>query len=199
MTLTLIHSPRTRSSSFLWLLEELEVPYDIRLVTIRRQGSEDGLDPANPHPHGKVPVILHDGVMIHEQTAISLYLTDAFPAAGMGPQIGDPKRGPYLTWLAYYSGVAEPSFMSAFLQTDVPRGTAGWVKVDEMMAHINRTLEDNDYILGERFSAADILYAGTFALFMQNPLLPKSAALKDYVQRCTSRPALARAQAKENG
>ncbi|MCC6918396.1 MAG: glutathione S-transferase family protein [Alphaproteobacteria bacterium] len=199
MSLTLIHSPQTRSSAFIWLLEELEAPYELKRVTIRHAGQTEGLDPANPHPHGKVPGLIHDGVFIHEQTAIALYLTDLFPKNRIGPQIGDPKRGPYLTWLAYYSGVAEPAFVSAFLKMEPPRGTAGWVKVDEVMAYLIKTLGAQPYLLGNDFSAADLLFGGTFNLFSQSPLLPKSDVIRDYAQRCVSRPAAQRAQAKDAG
>lgn len=192
MTLTLIHAPNSRSANFLWLLEELGVPYDIATVSIRRGDGSGGLDPANPHPHGKVPVILHDGAMVHEQTAISLYLTDAFPQAGLGPQIGDAKRGAYLSWLAYYSGVAEPAFVSKFKNYDVPRGTAGWVPVEEVMDYVNATLAKGDYLLGDAFSAVDVLFAGAFKQFRGSPILPTTPALEAYINRCTARPALSR-------
>ena len=199
MPLTLVHSPRSRSSAFVWLLEELGAPYQLKIVSIRRGDGSGAADPSNPHPHAKVPVLLHDGVMVHEQTAIALYLTDLFPANGIGPLLGDPKRGPYLSWLAYYSGVAEPAFLSKLMKHDVPRGSAGWVDLDEMMAHINRVLEKSAYLLGERFSAVDLLFGGTFHLFWQNPVLPKTPVLEAYVKRVTARPALARAQAKDGG
>ena len=197
MTLTLIHAPRSRSSSFVWLLEELDTAYEMKTVTIRRGDGSGALDPANPHPHGKVPAILHDGVMIHEQSAIALYLTDRFPEKGLGPLVGDPRRGPYLTWLVYYSSVAEPSFTSKMLNVPVPRGTAGWVEVDEMMAHIVKTLESQPYLVGDRLSAADILFGGAFNLFAGSPLLPKSKTIADYARRCVSRPAFAKAAAKD--
>lgn len=199
MTLTLVHSPRSRSSAFLWLLEELGAPYQLKLVTIRRGDGSGQIDAANPHPHAKVPVLLHDGALVHEQTAIALYLTDLFPANGIGPLLGDPKRGPYLSWLAYYSGVVEPAFLCKLFGYAVPRGSAGWVDLDEVMVHIGRTLEKNDYLLGERFSAVDLLFGGTFHLFWQNPVLPKTPVLEAYVKRVTARPALARAQAKDGG
>lgn len=199
MTLTLIHAPRSRSSNFLWLLEELGQPYDIKVVNIRRGDGSGAADAANPHPHGKVPSILHDGTFVHEQTAIALYLTDAFPQAKLGPQVGDPARGAYVTWLAYYSGVAEPAFLSKFLNYDVPRGTAAWVNVEDMMAHVNDALKTNDYLLGPSFSAVDILYAGTFHFFWDAPILPKTDVLAAYVKRCTARPALARSQKKDEG
>jgi len=85
------------------------------------------------------------------------------------------------------------------MKWEIPRGTAGWVKTDEVMAFVNATLEKGPYILGEKFSAADILIATTFKMFMGSPMLEKTALLESYVNRVTSRPAYARSQAKENG
>jgi glutathione S-transferase len=126
-------------------------------------------------------------------------LTDAFPENGIGPVVGDTKRGAYLTWLAYYAGVLEPAFTSKFMKIDVPRGTAGWVGVDEAMAHVGATLAAGPFLLGERFSAADVLYGSTFALFLGSPMLPESSVLRAYVDRCTARPAYRRAAAKDAG
>jgi len=195
--ITLYHAPRSRSSRFIFLLEELGAPYEIAKVNIRRGDGSGALDPTNPHPHGKVPVIRDGETIVHESAAIALYLTDKFPAAGIGPVVGDAKRGAYLTWLAYYAGVMEPSWTSAFLKTEVPRGTAGWVKTDEVMELVNSTLAKSPYILGEKFSAADILIGTTFKLFMGSPLLAKTDLLEAYVKRVVERPAYARAAAKD--
>lgn len=195
--ITLYHAPRSRSWRFIFLLEELGATYELKGVNIRRGDGSGALDPANPHPHGKVPVIQDGDTIVYESVAIALYLTDKFPQNGIGPQIGEPARGAYLTWLAYYAGVMEPAWMSAYMKTDVLRGTAGWVKTDEVMELVNATLSKGPYILGEKFSAADILIATTFKLFMGSPLLEKTDLLEAYVNRVTSRPAYARAQAKE--
>lgn len=197
--ITLFHSPKSRSSRMIFLLEELEAPYEIRLVDIRRRDGSGTLDPANPHPHGKVPVIRDDGTLVYESPAIALYLTDKYPKNRIGPLVGEPERGAYLTWLSYYSGVLEPAFVSKFMQVEVPRGAAGWVAVDEAMPVVLNALARAPYLLGERFSAADILYGTTFALFAQSPLLPKSPLIEDYVRRIVSRPAYQRAQAREQG
>ena len=195
--ITLYHAPRSRASRFIFLLEELGAPYELKEVSIRRGDGSGALDPANPHPHGKVPLIKDGDTIVYESAAIALYLTDRFPQNGVGPQIGEPARGAYLTWLAYYAGVMEPAWMSAFMKWEVPRGTAGWVKTDEVMELVNATLSKSPYILGEAFSAADILIGTTFKLFMGSPLLAKTDLLEAYVKRVTSRPAYARAQAKE--
>jgi glutathione S-transferase len=197
--LTLIHSPRTRSSSFLWLLEEIGAPYRIEYVTIRRSDGSGVLDPKNPHPHGKVPVLKDDEQIVFEQTAIALYLTDKFSDARLGPRPSDPGRGEFVTMLSYYSGVIEPAFISKSLKVTVPRGTAGWVDSDESMDFINARLAAHSYIAGDAFTSADILYASAFALFMNSPLLAakKTPQLEQYVARCTSRPARERALAKD--
>src|SRR5215471_12840467 len=195
--ITLYHAPRSRSSRVIWLLEELEASYQIKQVTIRRGDGSGALDPSNPHPHGKVPAIEHNGSLIFESAAIAAYLTDAFPKNGVGPVVGEPTRGRYLTWLAYYTGVLEPAFVSKFMNVSPPRGTAGWVSADEAMPNVVKQLEAGPYLLGTRFSAADVLYASTFALFLGNPLLPETPLLRSYVNRCTERPAYARATAKD--
>lgn len=196
--ITLYHRPNTRSTRFIFLLEELEAPYEIRLVATRtRDGGAP--DPANPHPHGKVPAISDDGVVVFESAAIALYLTDAFPKNRIGPLAGERERGPYLSWLAYYSGVLEPAFMCKFQNWDVPRVTAGWVAVEEAMPVVIARLTEGPYLTGERFSAADVLYATSFALFAKSPVLPKSPVIEDYVKRVVARPAFARAMAKQNG
>lgn len=197
--ITLYHRPKSRSSRFLFLLEELEAPYEIRIVTTRNHDGTGAVDPANPHPHGKVPAISDDGVVVFESTAIALYLTDRFPQNGLGPPVGDRDRGAYLSWLAYYSGVLEPAFMSKLMNVEVPRGTAGWVPVEEAMPTVIQRLSQGPYLLGDRFSAADILFGTTFALFAQGPLMPKSPVIEDYAKRVVSRPAYERALLRENG
>lgn len=196
--ITLFHHPRSRSTRFIFLLEELAAPYEIRRVTLRRADGSGALDPGNPHPHGKVPVIVDDGVVVFESAAIALYLTDRFPDNRLGPRVGERLRGAYLSWLSYYTGVLEPAFMSRFLKVAVPRGTAGWVEIEEVMEHVLRQLTTGRYLLGDGFSAVDVLFGTTFALFAQSPMLPQSAVLDDYVARIVARPAFAKTQALDD-
>jgi glutathione S-transferase len=195
--ITLFHYPQTRSSRFIFLLEELGAPYEIKRVTLRARDGTGERDPANPHPHGKVPAISDDGQIVFESPAIVLYLTDKFPKAGLGPQAGDKKRGAYLSMLAYYGDVLEPAFMSKFMNVAVPRGTAGWVEIDEAMNFVVETLGQSPYILGDTFSGADVLYGTTFGMFASSPILPKSSVIEAYVKRCLERPAYARVQEKD--
>lgn len=195
--ITLYHHPRSRSTRIVFLLEELGVPYTIKRVDIRKRDGGGALDLANPHPHGKVPAISDEGEVVFESPAIALYLTDKFPESRLGPQVGHPGRGAYLTWLCYYSGVLEPAFVSKFMHNEVPRGTAGWVAVEEVMPAVLGQLARGPYLLGEHFSAADVLYGTAFAMFSKSPLLPKSAVIDEYAQRIVARPAYTRALAKE--
>ena len=114
----LYHAPRSRSFRTLWLLEEIGASFELEIVNIRRGDGSGARDPANPHPHGKVPALLHNTTLIFETSAIALYLTDMFPQPGLGPKIGDTDRGTYLSWLAYYSGVFEPSLTAKFLKIE---------------------------------------------------------------------------------
>jgi glutathione S-transferase len=197
--LTLFHAPRSRSFRMLWLLEELAAPFEVKIVGIRRGDGSGASDPANPHPHGKVPALKDDGTLIFETPAIALYLTDKFPAAGLGPKIGDAERGAYLTWLSYYTGVIEPSLTAKFLKIQHIYGTFGWAPFDDVIAYLTRELSGRSYLLGDRFSAADIVIGGSLPLLMGRGIVPEAEVFKAYTARVTARPAFARAQAKDNG
>jgi glutathione S-transferase len=199
--ITLFHKPNTRSARFLFLLEELEAPYQIKQVTTRNADGTGAPDPANPHPHGKVPAIRDedDGTIVFESSAIALYLTDKFPKNRIGPLVGDRKRGTYVSWLAYYCGVMEPAWTMRFLKVETPRGTPGWAPAEEVMSFAFKTLDKGPYILGDTFSAADVLIGTTFAMFMGGPTLPKTPLVESYVKRVVERPAYARAMAKAGG
>ena len=199
--ITLYHAPTTRSSRFVWLLEEIGEPYEVKLVPMRRRdGTGEPPPPAyrKVHPHAKVPAIVHDGATVFESAAIALYLGDAFPRAKVGVPIGDAKRGPYLTWLAYYAGVMEPAFVGKALGFTTINGTTGWASTDDILAHVVETLSRGPYLLGEQFTTADVLMGSTLALFKASPLLPPNDVILAYIDRVVKRPAYVRALAKDN-
>jgi glutathione S-transferase len=196
--LTLYHAPKSRSFRILWLLEEIGAPFELKIVSIRRKDGGER-DSANVHPHGKVPAITLDGARVFETAAIALFLTDAFPEAGLGPKIGESRRGIYLSLLAYYSGVFEPSLTAKFLNIQHIYGTFGWAPFDEVVAYLRETLEARPFFLGTDFSAADIVIGGSLPLLMGAGLLPDLPVFKEYAARITARPAFARAQAKDAG
>jgi glutathione S-transferase len=193
--LTLVHAPRSRSTRFLWLLEELGAPYEVMRVDVRRANGSGARDSRNPHPHGQVPALLDDDVLVTESAAIALYLTDKLPDAGLGPMVSDPLRGPYLTWLAYYAGVLEPTITNHWKgRTATDEGDkAAYEALDE---RLRSTLERTPWLLGDRFSAADILFVSLLQFARQ--ALPPHAVYDDWLARANARPALARALAKDD-
>jgi len=192
--ITLYHAPQSRSSRMIWLLEELAQPYEIRQVSIFRPMSGEGEgDPANPHPDKQVPALVHDGGLIAESAAIVLYLTDAFPAAGLGPAMGDPRRGPYLTWLAWYAAALEPAVGASFNgELDQPMKRRAY---DAVIARLDAALSEGPYVMGEQFTGADILVSSAFNWARQ--AFPESAVFDAYAERCRTRPAALRAAAKD--
>lgn len=195
--LTLFHAPRSRSGSIVWLLEELGVTYETKTVDIRRSDGTGARDPANPHPHGKVPCLQHDGRRVFEIAAITLYLTDLFPDVKLGPPVGDPRRGEYLSWLAYRPGVLEPALMMRRLQVKHVQGAMGWAEAGEVEEALNSVLSQRRYLLGDEFSAADITVGGTIHFLMGFKLMNETPVFKDYTARITSRPAFKRMTERE--
>lgn len=194
--LKLYHSPQTRSSRFIWLLEELGQPYEIEYVTIRRGDGSGERDPRNPNPDGKVPTLVHDDRLVMESAAICLYLTDAFPDAGLGPVVGDANRADYLTWLFFYAGEVEPALVSKFTgQVDKDERFAR--AYERMVARFEGALEKGPFILGDAFSAADVLYGSVVQ--WGSGMLPQRPAFDAYLERLSARPAMKRAQAKDAG
>jgi glutathione S-transferase len=194
--LTLICKPQTRSISILWLLEEIGAPYETKTVTTRTADGKGAIDPANPHPHGKVPALLHDGAVVFESAAIALYLVDLFPEAKLGPKVGEAKRGAFLSWLAYRPGILEPAMMERYLKIQHIPGAMGWAEPDEVDAFLNRHLSENQYFLGDAFSAADIMVGGAIQYMMVVKLMAETPVFKEYCARITARPAFQRANAK---
>jgi glutathione S-transferase len=196
--LTLHHAPRSRSSRIVWLLEELGAPYELKITNIPRQDGTGAADAANPHPDKKVPALVHEGTAITESVAIIQYLTDLFPQAGLAPKIGEPQRGAYLTWLAYYAGVIEPLVVMNLAElSEHPGLKRTFTSLDAVNHRLLEAISAGPYLLGERFSAVDILITslGQFA----RQMLSKDPAIDEYLKRCASRPALARAMARDEG
>jgi glutathione S-transferase len=192
---TLYHAPQSRSSRFIWLLEELAVPYRIHPVTIFRLMDGSGSpDPANPHPDKKVPALEHDGVVVSESVAIALYLADTVLSAGLAPIAGSPQRGPYLTWMAWYAASFEPAMLAA-MGDELSASPVKRRNYDQVLRRLETALSSGPYLLGEKFSAADILLGS--ALRWGRGAFPASVAIDAYVDRCWSRPAAVSSLAKD--
>nr|WP_047169834.1 glutathione S-transferase family protein [Sphingomonas sp. Y57] len=194
--ITLYHAPQSRSSRMIWLLEEIGAPYEIRPVSIFRPMTGEGSpDPGNPHPDQRVPAIAHDGNLAAESVAIVLYLTEAFPRAGLGPLPGDPQRGAYLTWLAWYAAEMEPAMVAA-MTGELERAPMRQRYHAQVVRRIEQALAQGPYMMGDRFTGADLLIASALAFGRQ--VFPESPTIDAYMTRCRERPAAIRALALDN-
>ncbi len=197
-TLTFYHAPNTRSTGVRILLDELGAEY--RLVALDMKAGEHR-KPAflAVNPMGKAPAIVHDGALVTEQGAIYLYLADCFPAAGLAPPIGDPLRGPYLRWLFFYGSAFEPAIVDRAMQRDpggVPMSPYG--SFDTMMGTLTTQLGRGPFLLGERFTAADVLWGTALGWTTRYSLVPEHPDVAAYVARITGRPAVARVRALDD-
>ncbi|MGJ0508558.1 MAG: glutathione S-transferase family protein [Methylocystis sp.] len=185
------HSPQTRSSSVLILLEELDAPYQLRDLNFRA-GAQRRPDYLAVNPLGKVPAIVHDGALVTELAAIFIYLADAFPEKKLAPAIGDPLRGPYLRWLVFYGSAFEPAVMDRHMKQEPPRSMSAYGDFEGVMSLINDQLAQGPYLLGARYTAADILWATALRWTTGFGLVPASPQISAYIDRVTARPAFAR-------
>lgn len=190
--LILYHSPHSRSQRFVWLLEEIAEPYDIATVNIRRRDGGGEADPANPHPDKRVPALVHDDELVTESAAIALYLSDSFPAK-VGPAVGEPGRGAFVTWLAYYAGVMEP-VIGAKLRDPALTDPTMAAEYAGLERRLHEALDPGPYLLGAHFSAADVLVASAFHFARE--IMPKGAVFDAYLARIAARPAFQRAAAR---
>ena len=196
-TITLFHSPQSRSSGTLTLLEELGAPYELRLVNMK---AGENRQPAYlaVNPLGKVPAILHRGALVTEQVAIFLYLADLFPEKGFAPAIGDPLRGPYLRWMVYYAACYEPGLVDTAMKREpAPLAMSPYGDFDAMLQTVIDQLSAKPYLLGERESAADLLWGMALQWGMMFKIIPEHPVLTAYVARITDRPSFAKVAAQD--
>ena len=195
--LTLHHCPNTRSSGALVLLEELGAPYRLQVLNMKA-GEQRQPAYLAINPMGKVPALTHGDALVTEQVAVFLYLADLFPQAGLAPAIGDPLRGPYLRWMAFYGSSFEPALIdkSRKLEPASP-GMLPYGDYDTMLKTLTDQLDKAPYLLGERFSAADVLWGTALRWTMMFGLVPDLPVLKAYAERVNNRPAALRARAKD--
>lgn len=193
---TLFHAPNSRSTGVLLLLEELGAPYDLQVLDLSA-GDQLKPDYLTINPMGKVPVLRHGEAVITEQVAIFLYLADLLPEAGLAPALGDPLRGPYLRWMAFYAACFEPALIDRALEREPGRrGMSPYGDYDTMLGTLLGQLGPGPWMLGERFSAADVLWGMALTWTTRFKLVPERPEIAAYLGRFSARPALARVEAR---
>jgi len=191
------HAPQSRSGGTLALLEELGADYALRLLNLK-QGEQRQSAYLAINPMGKVPAILHRDALITEQPAVFLYLADLYPEARLAPSMGNPLRGPYLRWLVYYGSSFEPAIVDrSQKRAPVPPMTSPYGSWDDVLHTIHVQLAQGPYLLGERFTAADVLWGGALYWTTLFKLVPETPVIRAYVERVITRPAMQRAFAKD--
>ena len=191
------HAPNSRSSGVLALLEEIGADYELRVLNLKA-GEQRAPAYLAVNPMGKVPALQHGDALITEQVAVYLYLADLYPDAGLAPRLEDPLRGPYLRWLAFYGSCFEPAVIDRSMKRDpAPAATSPYGDFETMLRTLTNQLEPGPFLLGSRFTAADVLWGSALAWTTGFGLVPSSPAIERYLQAVHSRPAMVRARARD--
>jgi glutathione S-transferase len=188
-------NPMSRGRIVRWMLEETGAPYRTEILTYG--GTMKSPEYLAINPMGKVPAIVHRGVVVTECGAVCAYLADAFPDAGLAPPPGDPARGTYLRWMFFAAGPVEAATSNAALGVVVPpdrQRMVGYGSMADVMDALERAVAPGPFILGDRFSAADVYLGAQIGWGLQFGTLEKRPALEAYVARIQSRPAAERAR-----
>lgn len=194
--LTLYHAAPSRGSIVRWMLEEVGEPYDLHLLRLA-EGEQNAPEYRAINPMGKVPALKHGDVVTTEAAAICCYLADEFPAAGLNVPIGEPRRGPYLQWLFFGPSCFEPAITDNRFphQEAPPRGALGYGDFATVMDVMAKAVDRGPYLMGDRFTAADVVIGSGLQWGMMFDMVPKRSEFVAYVDRLAERPALKRATA----
>ena len=195
----LFWAPQTRSQRAIWMLEEAGIAYEMERIEL---GSADRADSAEfraASPMGKVPAIVDGDVAMSESAAICIYVADRYAPGTLAPALDDALRGKYLYWSLYTPAVIEPAMSEKFNKVETNRQRSGWGDFELMIETWDQALNDREWILGGRFTAADVML-GSSAIFLRLfKMLPESTNLDAYADRCLARPANQRAMEKGVG
>lgn len=192
------HNPMSRGRVVHWMLEELGEPYTVRLLSLEK-GEHKRPEYLSINPMGKIPAIVHRDTVITEVAAICTYLADAFPKANLAPALDDPARGTYLRWIFFTSGCVEPAMTDRSLSRAVPEkaGMVGYGTYEDTMNALEKAITPGPYILGQRFSAADVFVGSMINWGMMVKSLESRPAFQAYGARLNDRPAARRSAAQD--
>jgi glutathione S-transferase len=192
--ITLFHAPHSRSGAARILLEELGAPYSLQVLNLK---AAETRSPAylERNPMGKVPAVLVEqdagDALVTEQVAVMIYLADLFPDAGLAPGLGDPLRGPYLRWMAFHGACFEPAIVDLAMKREpAPPSMSPYGDYDTMLATLASQLRAGPWLLGERFSSADILWGYALGWTTAFKLVPELPEVVAYIARLNARPAV---------
>jgi glutathione S-transferase len=187
-------SPRSRSFSTLWLMEETGQPYE-RVLTDISTGAQRKIEYLAINPMGKVPALKDGDVTLAESAAICAYVAERYPQARLTPPVGDPLRARFLYWLFFLPACIEPAMVQIATKLEMNSVAAGWGDSQRVFDVLDAALEKGPWILGENFSAADVAI-GTALNFSVRlfKMVPSRPSFETYIARCVVRPAFQRAE-----
>lgn len=192
--LTLYHNPKSRSASARVLLEALGVPHGVVPVDLAK-GDNRTPEFLALNPLGKLPTLVHGDAVITEQVAITIYLADRFPDAGLAPAFDDPQRGAYLRWLAFYGACFEPALVDhAFKREPLEPSSSPFRDYDTVIETLEAQLSRGDYLLGDTLTAADLLWGTALTWTTNFGIVPRLPAITAYMQRVDAHPAVVRSR-----
>ncbi len=154
----LYYWPKTRAFRALWVLEEMRVPYDLEYVNIRA-GAQNDAAFCRVNPMSKLPALEDGGACVAESGAVLLYLADRYPQTGLGVAPDDPDRGRFLQWMFFTGSCLEPAMAERMTDAQSNTVSFGWGDLTRVERAIELALEEGPWLLGERFTAADVLAA----------------------------------------
>ena len=186
--------PMSRARIVRWMLEEVGAPYEVRSIDFKA-GAHKSPAYLAVNPMGKVPAIVHRGAVVTECAAICAYLADAFPEAGLAPPPAE--RAAYYRWLFFGAGTLEYALVDKmFARPPVERPSAlGYGHFADAMHTLDSALEPGPWLLGDRFSAADVYIGSQVGYSAMMKVMEPTPAMSAYLARCQARPAAARANA----
>ena len=186
-------SPRSRSFTALWLMEETGVPYE-RVLTDISTGAQRSLEFLTVNPMGKVPALADGDATMAEAAAICAYVAERYPQANLAPPLGDTHRAKYLYWLFFAPSCIEPAITQLAAKFEMNSVAAGWGDATRVFDVLEAALEDGPWILGDKFSAADIaIGSGLNLAVRQFKMIQPRPSFDRYLDRCAARPAFQRA------
>ena len=192
-------NPRSRGRIVRWMLEEVGQPYRTEILEYDTTMKSPAYLAINPM--GKVPAITHRGMVVTEAAAICAYLADAFPEAGLAPPTGDPQRGTYYRWLFFAAGPVEAAVTAKALGLLAPADKArmaGYGSYEQTVDALEGAVALGPWLLGDRFSAADVYVGSQVSWGVQFGTLPGRPAFAAYAARLHAREAYARAAALDD-
>ena len=195
MSIVLHHHPFSRAATVVWMLEEVGVDYELRFVDIMK-GEQKTPGFLALNAMGKLPTLVDGDTVITETAAIGLYLADRYSAGKLAPALDDPARGTYLRWSLFGSAVIEPGAMAKLGGWTFKPSQAGWGDYEAMLAAIEGALKGGDYVLGSKFSMADVIFGGTLRYMTTFKMLDARPSFLRYIERLNERPAYKRAEAR---